>query len=907
MMPNTALALVFLGFAGAPPTLPYASSTARLLRVLAALLVMAIGLLTIAEYTMELPFSIDQLFIRVELSPYPGRPSPLTAVALSVLAAAILASEWRSSERISVSDWLTLCVALMAFTFMIAQALGVGPLYRFNDTPVTGVAVPTALSLLLISVGLLLKQSDWGLGRIATSPKPGDMMVRQLAPVLVLIAVSLGFTGSMLNAFVDSENTAWVSAGLTVMGIALVLPLFAITARRLNRAYSALELEQTRTRELIELASEGILVADLNGRFTEVNEAGRRMLGYSREEILGKSISELIPPEDEGRLRRHRDRLLEGRSEIGEWTAVRKDGAHLPIEVCAKILPDGRWQAFIRDITERKHAEEALRLSEAKFSGIVSMSADAIVSVDEDHKINLFNEAAEKVFGRSKAAAIGAPLDVLIPERLRSQHARHLKDFEAGPDATRRLGARGLEIVGVRKNGEEFAADASISKIMVGGKRILTVALRDISEQKRIETEQRLLAELGALLAGTLEFEERLTNVARLLTRDLADVCILDVAVDDGTLRRARVSCREASWEWLCDKLRRSTLDSEPPRMTGAEHERGKAVLIQQLPADVIASWAPCQEDRTALRNAGFRSAIVAPLLARKKVLGVVSLLSLSRTFREADLRIVEAISQRAALLLDNVRLFAAAKRATQARDDMLAVVAHDLRNPLAAIVSLAAVLRSRGSEHEVGEEIEQAASRMNRLVQDLIDVTRLEAGQLSLERERLSVAELISDTANSQTPLANVASLELCLDMDTDLPDIWADRDRVLQVFENLIGNAIKFTKPGGHITLAARAGTGEVVFSVTDTGCGVAGSDLPHVFDRFWQAAGAKRRGVGLGLPIVKGIVEAHGGRVWVQSSLGQGTTFFFTVPVVRSHVILPTMESTKARIPSIQTEIH
>ena len=116
---------------------------------------------------------------------------------------------------------------------------------------------------------------------------------------------------------------------------------------------------------------------------------------------------------------------------------------------------------------------------------------------------------------------------------------------------------------------------------------------------------------------------------------------------------------------------------------------------------------------------------------------------------------------------------------------------------------------------------------------------------------------------------------------MPPDLPRIWADHDRLVRVFDNLIGNSIKFTKPGGRVTLGATARAGEVLFSVADTGCGIATTNLPHVFDWFWQAPGAKRRGVGLGLPIVKGIVESHGGRVWVQSTLGQGTTFFFTIP--------------------------
>jgi signal transduction histidine kinase len=223
----------------------------------------------------------------------------------------------------------------------------------------------------------------------------------------------------------------------------------------------------------------------------------------------------------------------------------------------------------------------------------------------------------------------------------------------------------------------------------------------------------------------------------------------------------------------------------------------------------------------------------------------------------------------------------AVAKRATQARDDILGVVAHDLRNPLGAVTTLAQVLRMQGLEAEIGNEITDAADRMNRLIGDLLDVTRIEAGQLYLKRQRLPALEVITDALKGQTPLASLASLELRLEAAPELPDIWADRNRILQVFENLIGNAIKFTKPGGRITLGATARAGEVLFSVSDTGRGIASTHLPHLFDRFWQAPGVERRGIGFGLAIVKGLVDAHRGRVWVQSSPGHGSIFFFTIP--------------------------
>jgi signal transduction histidine kinase len=144
-----------------------------------------------------------------------------------------------------------------------------------------------------------------------------------------------------------------------------------------------------------------------------------------------------------------------------------------------------------------------------------------------------------------------------------------------------------------------------------------------------------------------------------------------------------------------------------------------------------------------------------------------------------------------------------------------------------------------------------------------------------------VSTGQLVADIVDVQKPLASEASLDLRLDVAPDVPAIWADCDRLRQIFENLIGNAIKFTAAGGSITVGAAPRDGEVLFWVTDTGAGISAENLPHVFDRFWQARKGERRGAGLGLPIVKGLVEAHGGRIWVESTLGQGTTVFFTVP--------------------------
>jgi signal transduction histidine kinase len=250
---------------------------------------------------------------------------------------------------------------------------------------------------------------------------------------------------------------------------------------------------------------------------------------------------------------------------------------------------------------------------------------------------------------------------------------------------------------------------------------------------------------------------------------------------------------------------------------------------------------------------------------------------------------VAQEVAQQAALAIDNARLYQAATRAIRERDDVLGMVAHDLRNPLGAILMSARLVRRREGEAAPGsrspaDAIERAVFRMDRLIEDLLDIARLEAGRLSIEPGRIPAARVVFEALDAQRAQAASASCTLHAELGPDLLDLWADRDRLLQILENLIGNALKFTDPGGEVAVGARPRDGEVLFWVRDTGYGMSPDEVAHLFDRFWQARKSDRRGAGLGLPIVKGLVEAHGGHIWVESTPGRGTTVFFTVPEAR-----------------------
>jgi signal transduction histidine kinase len=252
---------------------------------------------------------------------------------------------------------------------------------------------------------------------------------------------------------------------------------------------------------------------------------------------------------------------------------------------------------------------------------------------------------------------------------------------------------------------------------------------------------------------------------------------------------------------------------------------------------------------------------------------------------------LAEELARRVALALDNARLFTEAQAAVRGRDDVLAVVSHDLGNPLAA-VRLGTTLLLKTFDPNAGttpelkrqvENIRTSVIQMERLIQDLLEIKRIEAGYLALDTQRVRASSLVADAVDALTPLIQNRELTLINRGTADHAHVLADRERIAQVFSNLVGNAAKFTPAGGMIEIAARVADSKVVFSVHDNGPGIPAEHLGHVFDRFWQARRTGRHGVGLGLAIVKGIIDAHGGELWVESELGAGSTFYFALALV------------------------
>jgi PAS domain S-box-containing protein len=557
------------------------------------------------------------------------------------------------------------------------------------------------------------------------------------------------------------------------------------------------------------------------------------------------------------------------------------------VAVAVSLYRQGAIRAALR---ERDRLQEERHASEAMFAGILAIAADAVVTVDDSHHIIHFNRGAEEIFGWPAAEALGRPLDDLLPVRFRERHDAFVTEFARSAEPARRMGHR-REVAGRRKDGSEFPAEASISKLeLPGGRRVFTAVVRDITERRRAQENERFLAESSARLSASLGFEEVLQAIADTAVPDLADAAVVDVVDGAQFVRRVAPGSgpNDSTRGALHDLVAGRGLTWDSPSAVVDVLRRGRSELVPQVDDAWLEAHEEDQLSITTWRRLGPKAMLIVPLAVGDRMFGAVTLLALGgRTPFGADTQsLAEKFASHASLALENARLYREARRATEGRDQVLGVVSHDLRNPLSAIAMCASALREIDGQHGESESllttIIQSTEWMNRLIQDLLDVSNIEAGKLSLERGPESAASLVSQASRMFEVEAAARNVRLELHASPDLPTVTVDASRIVQVLGNLLRNALKFTPDGGCITVAADSRGGSIVFSVTDTGPGIPAADQPLVFDRYWHARRtANKRGTGLGLSIARGIVEAHGGRLWLESTPGKGSTFLFSVP--------------------------
>jgi PAS domain S-box-containing protein len=534
-------------------------------------------------------------------------------------------------------------------------------------------------------------------------------------------------------------------------------------------------------------------------------------------------------------------------------------------------------------VTRKDLEERWRRLAEATTEGILFHDGSTILDGNQ-RLAQLVGRPLEEVIGRS-------PFDFLAPE-FRDFARAHAREDRADP----------YEVRVVRRDGSQFPAELQGRKLRYRGEDVRVVAVRDLTLRRNAEENERrllleqearrdaeaaerraeFLAEASRVLASSLDTSTTLAQVAQLAVPFLADCCEVHL-LEGGSLRR--VATAEAGPH--TDRLLQVSTDEpgagSPPDPLSERVLRGETVLILGAPSHELAR----EGDGAPAPGSGVpASTLLLPVRSRERVVGTLSFLTLEngREPGPEDRKVAEELARRTGLALEHARLFEEAQAAVRARDEILSVVTHDLRNPLGVILGGAATLlelQPTPVQQRVAELISRNARRMDRMVNDLLEVTRIERGRLTLELRDYPTEALVGEAAAMMQPLADAQGILLETAISDPLPPVRADAGRVIQVLSNLVGNAIKFTPAGGSVRVECVSIGEEACFMVTDTGPGIPPDQIPHLFSAFWQADSADRRGLGLGLSIARGIVEAHDGRIWVESQVGAGSTFFFTLP--------------------------
>jgi len=390
-----------------------------------------------------------------------------------------------------------------------------------------------------------------------------------------------------------------------------------------------------------------------------------------------------------------------------------------------------------------------------------------------------------------------------------------------------------------RADGSTLAADASSTIVDAPEGTRVHVRLVDVTEDARERRTLEILAKAGRVLGESLDIKETLQRLLSLVVPELADIAAVDL-LESAESHRFVVAHRDPT---------------------------SQAELVK--------------EELARASTLGTKSYVSVPLIARGRTLGALTLASTGGVpaYDEHGLELATALAHRAALAVDNAFTHAAALQATRLRDDVLEIVSHDLKNPLNTI-KLSAGSLARHSDAEEIPVLRRAVERAERLIKDLLLVAKMDLAKISLDRGPTSVQAILDGVVALHEGAAAAKSLALVSTVEGQL-DVVVDRHRVAQMLDNLVANAIQITE-SGSVELRARVVGPSLVIEVKDTGPGITPDVLPHVFDRFWQSAHAGRASAGLGLAIARGIAQAHGGDITIETAIGRGTTFTASLPI-------------------------
>jgi PAS domain S-box-containing protein len=673
-------------------------------------------------------------------------------------------------------------------------------------------------------------------------------------------------------------------------------------------------MAQARLGQAIESISEGFALYDETDHLVLANQKYHQMLSEITHLIVpGVHFKQLL------RVGAERGLYPDAEGGAESWIEERLAQHHQPEAPFEQPLKDGRWLrisesktpagesvGIYTDITQRRQAEEELR----KFSRAVEQSASSVMITDTSGAIEYVNPRFSHLTGYTLDEVVGQNPRILKSGKTASGEYQQLwQVITAG-------GEWQGEFLNQKKNGELFWVSTSISPIRDTGSDIthFLAIQEDITERKRTEEALRQQNEYLAAL-----HETALGLISRLDLNELLHTLVT---------RAGHLLGAPYGFVYLVEPgstvMELKVVVGLTDQQVGQQHRLGEGLVgrvwqaSQPLLIDDYDAWPGRSEDV----GAGVIRAIVGVPLTHQagegqynpEVVGVIGLAfgrESERRFGEHEVEVLTRFAQLASIALDNARLYSeaqqarqAAEAANQAKSDFLASVSHELRTPLTSVLGFAKLSkqslerkllpkiqaddrRTKRDIRFVSENMEiivAEGERLTTLINNVLDLAKIEAGKVDWDMQPLAIAEVIERATAATAALFEQKGLQLIKNLPSDLPEVVGDQDKLIQVVINLIANAIKFTTEGS-VTCRAEAANNQVVVSVIDTGTGIAPEDQAQVFEKFKQVGDTltdKPQGTGLGLPICKEIVEHHGGRIWVESALGRGSTFSFALPV-------------------------
>jgi PAS domain S-box-containing protein len=689
-----------------------------------------------------------------------------------------------------------------------------------------------------------------------------------------------------------------------------------ITERKRAEEVLAAQAETLREQaEIIEQAYDAIILRDPSNAITLWNQGAVRMYGFAKDEVLGVSPHELLKTETPIPLKEIYRLLRRDGYWEGELKHTRKDGAQIVVE--------SRWATVVnerdevtsileinRNITERKRAEERLRESEERYRVFVTQSSEAIwrleldppvpINLSEDKQIEHFyahghlaesNDVMARMYGFSRAEELhGVHLEEMLPRT-----PDNLAYLRAAVRAGYRL--TDAESQELDRDGKPKYFLNNLVGIVEGGLlRRVWGTQRDVTERRQAEEEQKFLSDATTVLASSLDYAATLDAVAHMAAAYLADYCLVDLLEDDSAITRLVVAHRdperEAAWR---EMQRRFPLDPASPHTIPQVMRTGEPLIYAEHTDEMLERALSDAEQIKVLKGFGIKSSMIVPLRARGRTVGAVSFISAEsgRRYAASELRLAEEFARRAALAVDNARLYQRAQEANRTKDEFLATLSHELRTPLTPIIGWVHLL---GGKQVTPDDfahglaiIDKNSQALSRLINDLLDMSAILNGKMRIDHSPVSVNSILHEAVETVRTQADKRGVEIELAPcgGSQPAFVSGDRTRLVQVFWNLFSNAVKFSPDGGGVRVACEREEASLNVHIEDEGVGIAPEFLPHVFDRFRQADMSTTKlygGLGIGLALVRSFVEAHGGTVKAESAgLGSGSRFTVTLPLM------------------------